>query len=202
MSSGISFASPLATPAAGRLGRPAPCALEGMAEVRAVVIKTGVVSRLVKELAWYEAETADEAAKTERLRAAGACPHDVKQQVRGDETGGAALGVVCCLSALALTEACARHTHAGVCGVRVRADGARLPAAPAERGDGLGSRGGAPLFRLAVYCPSPQPLCCDTHSLVPGLPHTQAECEASGSAATAELAAARAALGGAMPLFA
>lgn len=53
-----------------------------MAELRAVVIKTGVVSRLLKELAWYEAETQDEAAKTERLRAAGACPHDVKQQVR------------------------------------------------------------------------------------------------------------------------
>ena len=56
-----------------------------MAELRAVVIKTGVVARLLKELAWYESETQDEAAKTERLRAAGACPHDVRQQVRCGE---------------------------------------------------------------------------------------------------------------------
>jgi Tubulin binding cofactor A len=48
---------------------------------RSLSIKTGVVSRLHKELLWYEAETQKEAAKTESLRASGACPHDVKQQV-------------------------------------------------------------------------------------------------------------------------
>jgi len=47
---------------------------------RSLSIKTGVVTRLHKELLWYEAETQKEAAKIESLRASGACPHDVKQQ--------------------------------------------------------------------------------------------------------------------------
>ena len=47
---------------------------------RALKIKCGAVSRLRKEIGLYEEEAAREAAKVEAMRAADACPHDVKQQ--------------------------------------------------------------------------------------------------------------------------
>jgi tubulin-specific chaperone A len=46
---------------------------------RALKIKCGSVSRLRKEIGLYEAETARENARVEAMRAAAACPHDVKQ---------------------------------------------------------------------------------------------------------------------------
>jgi tubulin-specific chaperone A len=88
---------------------------------RSLSIKTGVVTRLHKELLWYEAETQKEAAKIESLRASGACPHDVKQQVR------------CFQSTTGPSSDTARRRCAGERGVRVRANGAGLPAAPAAR---------------------------------------------------------------------
>ena len=47
---------------------------------RALKIKCGAVSRLRKEIGTYEKESATEAAKLEAMRAANACPHDIKQQ--------------------------------------------------------------------------------------------------------------------------
>ena len=47
---------------------------------RALKIKCGAVSRLRKEIGTYEKAT--EAAKLEAMRAASACPHDIKQQAR------------------------------------------------------------------------------------------------------------------------
>jgi hypothetical protein len=49
---------------------------------RALKIKCGAVSRLHKEIGFYEAEAAKEAAKVDKMRADNACPHDVKQQAR------------------------------------------------------------------------------------------------------------------------
>lgn len=49
---------------------------------RALKIKCGAVSRLRKEIGTYEKESATEAAKLEAMRAASACPHDIKQQAR------------------------------------------------------------------------------------------------------------------------
>ena len=49
---------------------------------RALKIKCGAVSRLRKEIGTYEKESATEAAKLEAMRAATACPHDIKQQAR------------------------------------------------------------------------------------------------------------------------
>ena len=49
---------------------------------RALKIKCGAVSRLRKEIGTYEKESATEAAKLEAMRAANACPHDIKQQAR------------------------------------------------------------------------------------------------------------------------
>ncbi len=49
---------------------------------RALKIKVGSVTRLHKEIKMYEAEVLAEAEKTEKLRASGACPHDVRQQAR------------------------------------------------------------------------------------------------------------------------
>ena len=49
---------------------------------RALKIKSGAVSRLRKEIGTYEKESAAEAAKLEAMRAAAACPHDIKQQAR------------------------------------------------------------------------------------------------------------------------
>ena len=49
---------------------------------RALKIKCGAVSRLRKEIGTYEKESATEAAKLEAMRAAAACPHDIKQQAR------------------------------------------------------------------------------------------------------------------------
>jgi hypothetical protein len=49
---------------------------------RALKIKCGAVLRLHKEIGFYEAEAAKEAAKVDKMRADNACPHDVKQQAR------------------------------------------------------------------------------------------------------------------------
>ncbi len=49
---------------------------------RALKIKCGSVARLRKEITMYEQEVVRETAKTERMRADGACPHDIKQQAR------------------------------------------------------------------------------------------------------------------------
>ena len=49
---------------------------------RALKIKCGSVTRLRKEIGTYEKESATEAAKLESMRAANACPHDIKQQAR------------------------------------------------------------------------------------------------------------------------
>jgi len=55
---------------------------EGEGARRALRIRSGAVARLHKEIGLYEAEAAKEAAKAARMRAEGACPHDVKQQAR------------------------------------------------------------------------------------------------------------------------
>lgn len=53
------------------------------ADKRSLKVKAGVVKRLAKELQMYEAEVAAEGAKAQRLRDAGADPHDIKYQVGG-----------------------------------------------------------------------------------------------------------------------
>eukprot|EP00898_Chlorokybus_atmophyticus_P001470 jgi/Chlat1/2323/Chrsp17S02609 len=53
---------------------------DAAAAVRAVKIKAGSLARVAKELASYEKEHVAEQAKTEKLKAQGAEPHDIKQQ--------------------------------------------------------------------------------------------------------------------------
>ena len=80
---------------------------------RSLKIKTGSVTRLHKELRMYEAEVLTEAEKTERLRSACACPHDIRQQARG-------LGLQALPGRL--------PSHAGERAGRVGDDDPRLPA--------------------------------------------------------------------------
>ena len=80
---------------------------------RSLKIKTGSVTRLHKELRMYEAEVLTEAEKTERLRSACACPHDIRQQARG-------LGLQALSGCL--------PSHAGERAGRVGDDDPRLPA--------------------------------------------------------------------------
>ena len=53
------------------------------ADKRSLKVKAGVVKRLRKELDMYSAEVAAETAKVQRLRDAGADPHDIKYQASG-----------------------------------------------------------------------------------------------------------------------
>lgn len=59
------------------------------ADKRSLKVKAGVVKRLAKELQMYEGEVAAEGAKAQRLRDAGADPHDIKYQVGGAAVGAA-----------------------------------------------------------------------------------------------------------------
>ena len=56
--------------------------------LRALKIKTGVMTRVRKELAMYEQEVKTETEKLEAMKADGRDPHDVKQQdqVLGEST--------------------------------------------------------------------------------------------------------------------
>ena len=56
--------------------------------LRALKIKTGVMTRVRKELAMYEQEVKTETEKLEAMKAEGRDPHDVKQQdqVLGEST--------------------------------------------------------------------------------------------------------------------
>jgi tubulin-specific chaperone A len=49
---------------------------------RSLRVKSGVVKRLCKELEMYEAEVEAEKSKVQKLRDAGADPHDIKYAVR------------------------------------------------------------------------------------------------------------------------
>ena len=53
---------------------------ENKESLRALKIKTGVLTRVKKELAMYEKEVVTEGAKLEKMKAEGADAHDVKQQ--------------------------------------------------------------------------------------------------------------------------
>jgi tubulin-specific chaperone A len=48
--------------------------------LRALKIKTGVLTRVKKELAMYRKEVVTEGAKLEKMRSEGKDPHDIKQQ--------------------------------------------------------------------------------------------------------------------------
>jgi tubulin-specific chaperone A len=48
--------------------------------LRALKIKTGVLTRVKKELAMYHKEVETEGAKLEKMKAEGMDPHDIKQQ--------------------------------------------------------------------------------------------------------------------------
>ena len=48
--------------------------------LRALKIKTGVLTRVKKELAMYRKEVETEGAKLEKMKAEGMDPHDIKQQ--------------------------------------------------------------------------------------------------------------------------
>lgn len=50
--------------------------------LRALKIKTGVLTRVKKELAMYQKEVKSESEKLEAMRAEGRDAHDIKQQVR------------------------------------------------------------------------------------------------------------------------
>lgn len=53
-----------------------------MATLRNLKIKTSTCKRIVKELHSYEKEVETESAKTADMKAKGADPYDLKQQVR------------------------------------------------------------------------------------------------------------------------
>jgi len=50
--------------------------------LRALKIKTGVMTRAKKELAMYKKEVTAEGEKLKAMQGAGRDPHDIKQQVR------------------------------------------------------------------------------------------------------------------------
>lgn len=52
------------------------------ADKKALKVKTGVVKRLRKELDMYQKEVQTEQAKVQKLKDAGADPHDIKYAVR------------------------------------------------------------------------------------------------------------------------